>query len=261
MRIMTTNIWGDYFNNPVDVRENDVYKVYENYCPDVIGFQEVTQSWYGSDIWKKLSGEYNLIGTQLYDNFNFTPMAVKKALGILASGFEFLDDTPDTSKTITWAVLKSQDDEKVFGVCNTHFWWRYDKEEYDLIRDKNANQLSTLMKYISNRFDCPVLAFGDMNCVISHDVFKIIYPLNGVSHLYDLAEDRDNVGSNHGDPVKDSEGKFHGIPSGKDHKSCSIDHIVGYGKGYKVLRYKVIEEQYALDASDHAPVYADIQLI
>lgn len=41
MRLMTTNIWGDYFDNPVDVREDNMYKVYENYSPDVIGFQEV----------------------------------------------------------------------------------------------------------------------------------------------------------------------------------------------------------------------------
>lgn len=45
----------------------------------------------------------------------------------------------------------------------------------------------------------------------------------------------------------------------KDH-TYSIDHIVAYGEGYKVLTYKIVADQYALDATDHSPVYADIVL-
>jgi endonuclease/exonuclease/phosphatase family metal-dependent hydrolase len=42
---------------------------------------------------------------------------------------------------------------------------------------------------------------------------------------------------------------------------ASIDHIVGLGDGYKVLQYRVVEDQDALDASDHSPVFADIEFI
>ena len=37
MRIMTHNIWGDYFGNCVDERIDDALEIYRQYTPDVIG--------------------------------------------------------------------------------------------------------------------------------------------------------------------------------------------------------------------------------
>ena len=45
MRIMTSNIWGDYFGNEVDSREGQLYDVYKKYDADVIGVQEATAKW------------------------------------------------------------------------------------------------------------------------------------------------------------------------------------------------------------------------
>ena len=42
MRIMTANIWGDYFENPVSVREKDIMTVFGKYSPDVILSKEHT---------------------------------------------------------------------------------------------------------------------------------------------------------------------------------------------------------------------------
>lgn len=256
LRIMTTNIWGDYFNNPANVRKNNMYKVYENYQPDIIGFQEVENSWYKSGMFEKLAEEYTLIGTSICDNFVFVPLAFKKNFKLKANGYEYLEDTVDDSKAITWAVISNED--KTFAVCNTHFWWM-EGEEHDLIREKNAAQLSKLMKVISERFHCPVFAFGDMNSRCTSHMFTKIYPNAGISQLYDEAVEKDNVCSHHGDPVKNSDGSFTGKKTDKDH-TYSIDHIVGFGEGYKVLSYRIVEEQYALDATDHSPVYADILL-
>lgn len=257
MRIMTTNIWGNYFNNPAELRLDDMYKVYETYTPDIIGFQEVEASWYQSNLLGRLSEKYNLIGTRLYDNCNYVPMAVKKEIKILANGFEYYaDNMGDASKSLTWAVLDN--DGKIFGVCNTHFWWKTGPE-HDAAREIDAKQLCNLMKYIGERFSCPVFAFGDMNCNIKSSVFEKIYPENNIKCLYDLTSERDDVNSLHGDPERGADGKFHGKKTDKDH-TYSIDHIVALGTGFDVLRYKVVEDQYALDASDHSPVYADIEL-
>ena len=54
MRIMTSNIWGDYFNNPVELRQEGLLNVFKKYSPDVLGLQEVTKSWYESKIFKEL---------------------------------------------------------------------------------------------------------------------------------------------------------------------------------------------------------------
>ncbi|MBO5211472.1 MAG: hypothetical protein J6B80_06035 [Clostridia bacterium] len=256
MRIMTSNIWGDYFGNPVSVREGFLYEIFKKYSPDIIGMQEYTPGWYKSHMFNWLSNDYMCVGTEVQNNINYVPLVYKKEYKLRAMGYEYLENTPDATKGITWAFLKKEDGTK-FVVCNTHFWWKAGPE-HDVIRIYNARQLSELMKHLHKKYECPVLAFGDMNCVLSSDVFKI-YAENGIKHLHDLAEKKDNVCSHHGNPVLGDDGRYHGVTTSKD-KESSIDHIIALGDGFKVLEYRIIEDQIALDATDHSPVYVDIEL-
>lgn len=226
--------------------------------PDVIGFQEITVAWNESGLFEKLADEYNFVGTHILDTVSFVPLAVKKNYNLLADGFEYFDDTPDKTKAITWAVIKDDRAEKVFGVCNTHFWWMARNEEDFRIREKNAVQTAMLMQYLSKRFDCPVFAFGDMNCGRDSAVFKTIYPSFSIKHLYDCTQNRDNISSHHGDPIIGDGGVCVGKKTSDDH-THSLDHIIAYGKNFNVTQYRVVEEKYALDATDHSPVYADIE--
>lgn len=260
MRIMTTNIWGDYFNNPVLVREQNIYRVYEEYKPDVIGLQEITPGWYASNLFPWLMKDYFMVGTELTESNNYVPMAISKKYALVAKGYEPFADTPDTSKGVTWAVVKDKESQKVFGVCNVHFWWRQGETAHDTLRAKNAQQLTEVMKYILGRFQCPVFALGDMNCVRTSQVFRVVYAINGVAALIDMTEDKDTVCTIHGDPLADSEGYYHGEKTVLD-QTASIDHIMAMGSGFKVLQYRVIEDQYALDATDHSPVFADVELL
>lgn len=260
MRIMTTNIWGDYFGNPVAPRMEWIYSTYKNYSPDIIGFQEITDSWNKSGLFERLSEDYNFVGLHVLDAVNYTPVAVKKNYEMIANGFEMLEDTPDRSKVITWAVLRDKDDKKLFGVCNTHFWWMTRDDGDDRIRDKNAAQTGTLMQFVSHRFKCPVFAFGDMNCRCISTVFKVVYPVFDVKQLFEMTDNRDDVSSHHGDPVIGDGGVCTGKRTENDHTG-SIDHIVAYGSGFKVKQYRIIEDQYVLDSTDHSPVYADIDLL
>lgn len=255
MRIMTSNIWGDYFGNPVDVRIDGIYGIYKKYNPDILGFQEITKRWYESGLFERLSDEYDFVGTEICGSNNFVPFAFKKNLKLIAKGYEYLVETPDVTKGISWAVLKREDD-KVFAVCNTHFWWQTGPE-HDEIRVKNAEQLTFVMKYLKERYSCPVFAFGDMNSVLSDKVFDV-YKKNGINHLHDLALEKDNVSSHHGDPVRQEDGSYKGSTTAND-KSFSIDHIIALGDGFKTLQYRIIEEQDALDATDHSPVFVDIE--
>lgn len=255
MRIMTANIWGDYFGNPVEIRDEQIINTCKRYDPDVIGFQEITKSWYNSLLFKTLHEDYNLVGTELFDSVNYVPMAIKKNYKILNKGYEYLEETPDKSKGITWAVIEDENGKKVI-VCNTHFWWMTGPE-HDVIRVKNAHQLCNLMEMLKNRYNCPVFAFGDMNTYISSDVFKI-YKERGVIHLHDIAKDKDNVSSHHGDPVKDENGIYHGKKTERDY-NFSIDHIICLKDDIEVSQYRIIEDQDSLDATDHSLVYADVE--
>lgn len=257
MRIMTSNIWGDYFGNEVTVREDQMYSVYCKYAPDVIGIQEFTSGWYKSSLFEKLHDDYAMIGTEAYDNTNFVPLFVKKKYKLAAKGFEYLTNTPDESKAITWAVLSDSEKNVTFAVCNTHFWWVIGSE-HDKIRARNAEQLAALMKYLNEKYDCPVFAFGDMNCILTAEVFSV-YEKKGIQHLHDLAELKSDISSYHGDPVRGEDGRFHGCKTSRDYR-FSIDHIVALGDGFSTSEYRVIEDKDALDATDHSPVYADVEI-
>ncbi len=292
MRIMTSNIWGDYFNNPTVGRDEHLYGIYQKYNPDVLGFQEVTKGWYNSSLFESLRRDYYFVGIERFAANNFVPLAIKKDFSLLAKGFEYLENTPDVSKAITWAVVRRNG--VVMAFCNTHFWWmrgseseglrasvgvlEYSLEDHCRLRAQNAEQLTRLMKQIHARYSCPVFAFGDMNSVISEGVFEV-YEQNGVKRLIDLTAQRDTVCTIHGDPVKGADGAYHGRTATKEYVAAlyryfgvsektdgadsdvSIDHIVALGDSFKVLQYRVVEDQDALDATDHTPVYADIEFV
>lgn len=292
MRIMTSNIWGDFFNNPTRLRKDQLFRVYERFNPDVIGFQEAAAGWYDVDLFEKLSAQYHLVGIDCFDKTNSTPLAVKKEYKIIANGHEQLDNTPDWSKSITWAVLEKED-ERV-AVCNTHFWWMrgnepeqvkklvgvigYTFDDHCALRSNNAKQLSRLMKYLHDKYSCTVFGFGDMNATVSEDVFNV-YADSGIKKLFDLAEHKDYVCSVHGNPVRGDDGMFHGkkstvesvgelrkilcLPEDEagDGYFSSIDHVVALGDNFNVTQYRIIEDQDVLDASDHSPVYADVEFM
>ena len=255
MRIMTSNIWGDYFGNPVDIRKDNLCRVFAEFTPDVIGLQEVTPSWHKSGLLEELSKNYFLIHTNLNEFSNYVPLAVNKKYTVLSTGYEPLDDTPDKSKGITFAVI--QDGDNIFGVCNTHFWYMHGAPEHDLLREKNAYQLIALIKKIRAEYNCPVFAFGDLNCNFSSSVFSTVFADNNIVALINSAEQKDTVCSIHGDPVADQNGIYHGKKTERDYLK-SIDHIIALAPEITVKNYRVIENQYALDFSDHSPVFADV---
>ena len=259
MRIMTANIWGDYFDNPVNAREDNTFKVFQTYKPDVIGLQEVTKNWYAGNMMKKLSDQYYFVGTEIYNSDNYVPIAYKKNYTLLAKGYEPIEADGDISKALTFAVLRGEDG-KVFGTINAHYWWKNRGEKDVALRNKNALQSVDLIKYIHDRFHCPVFLFGDLNCNLSSPAFSTIFKASGLCHAFDIAKEKDDVKTCHGNPVVDENGKYHGKSVNLDY-SYSIDHILAYGDGYTINCFKVITDQYALDASDHSPVYVDVDLL
>ena len=41
---------------------------------------------------------------------------------------------------------------------------------------------------------------------------------------------------------------------------AALDHIIGTAGDYKVLDYQIVTDQAALDATDHSPVFVDLEL-
>ncbi len=258
LKLMTSNIWGDYFGNPVVVREDGIFEVIEKYNPCIIGFQETTKGWYCSRLFSKLLPEnYSFVGTELGVCENYVPFVYGKNIGFsyIAKGYELLSETPDPSKAITWAVFESMGGNVKFAVCNTHFWWKTG-EEHDILRKKNAKQLSELMTYLHTHYNCPVFAMGDMNCDRSGGIFEV-FSQYGIIHLSDIAEVVCGNASCHGDPILGDDGKYHGSKDNRPIEN-SIDHIVVLGK-VSVREYLVIDDKFVLDSTDHSPVIASVE--
>lgn len=265
---MTSNIWGDYFGNPVNEREDELYTVYSRYEPDVLGLQEATGAWHNSKLFEALKKDYTMVDIDVvackwFDENghkgakNYVPLYFKtEKYELITSGWFHYTQTDDLSKCVTYAVLRDKATQGVFGVCATHYWWMTG-EEHDLVRVNNSKELLAKMKELAKAYSCPVFAFGDLNCRISSEAFRYLMD-NGCVNMQKAAKKTSEISSHHGDPVRGEDGKYHGsiTENGAD---CSIDHIVLYGDA-EISEYNVITDREALDATDHSPVYADVTI-
>ena len=258
IRIMTSNIWGDYFGNEVQVREDQLLAIYTQYAPDVVGMQEVTPAWHASTL---MTGMENA-GYLLLDNApaginNYNAMFVNTArFTVRKSGFEQMTHTEDASKNIQWAVLIDKESEKRIAVCNAHFEYRHGPQ-YDEAREFNAEQIVWRLRFLKEKYGCvAAFAFGDMNTDTESTVFSV-YKKRGLTPLIKQADVLLTFSTYHGYPVRGEDGLFHGKTTKRPYNE-SLDHIVGMGE-YCVKDYRIITDQPALDATDHSPVFADVE--
>lgn len=254
MRIMTLNIWGVYFGNPVEERIDAIEATLRKYSSDVFGLQEACWRWRGSELYERLSDEYTIIT----EENDYTPLFFKTAnFNLTDSGHFLYANTPDESKGVTWAVLEEKKSGKKLGVLNTHLWWKTG-EEHDLIREQNATELFAKMQEIKDKYgDIPVFAFGDLNSRAYMRAMKYLNK-NGVVSSYEIAENFSPNSSHHGDPVRDEQGIYRGKTT-EAPKEESLDHIVTFKEFSGIKEQKVVEDQIILDATDHSPVYIDFE--
>ena len=79
LRIMTSNIWGDYFGNPPHERDDALVEVFLRYLPDALSLQEVTPNWWKSRLFKRLEGEYAVVEGKGPDQTNYIPLLYRPA--------------------------------------------------------------------------------------------------------------------------------------------------------------------------------------
>lgn len=258
---MSSNIWGDYFGNEVAVRDRQLEEIYRKYLPDIIGLQEMTQNWWRSPVWKELKDEYEFVPVPTEGKLNYTPILYrKKVLGVIDSGWFLYHEELDCSKGYTWAVFKIYETEELFTVFNTHFMWTKAETDilaFDTIRRYNAMELNNAMKKISEIYDCKVFFMGDLNCPEDSLAWKYLNKEGWITS-YSLAQECSEECSEHGDPQRGVDGRYHGKLTDES-KEYSIDHI-GVKKGTVVYKQVAVIDQAALDATDHTPIYADIMI-
>ena len=119
VRILSSNIWGNYFGNEIAVREDQLLDVFRRYAPDVLGMQEATKSWRESALFRELCADYEFVDTGAFTEANYTPLAYRREFfDLVDGGFVSFEDTPDSSKSFTWAVLEYKGTGKRFGALS-----------------------------------------------------------------------------------------------------------------------------------------------
>ena len=275
MRFLSFNIWGDYFKNPVSERDAAIEATIRQYDPDVISLQEVTPKWWESPMFSNLSSSYGIVRGDEEDalrrggvkvkkharQINHEPLLYKKArLALIDSGLDFFHLRLGAEKSVTWAVLEDKKDKKRFIAFATHFWYKGNGAESDVIREYNALQIMWRISELRHKWgNLPVIGGGDLNSYpdsLAHDVFI----RHGFVNAADAADVRSPYRSHHGDPKRGADGKYHGsLPQKDDLAKFSIDHVL-YTAGVHGLKHEIGRDQMALDATDHSPVLVEFEL-
>jgi len=259
VRIMSSNIWGDYFGNEIAVREDQLFDTFERYAPDVLGMQEATTNWRQSALFRNLAREYEFIDTGLFTDNNYTPLLYRrKFFDLIDSGFTKFSDTPDNSKSFTWAVLQYKQNGKQFGAISTHWWWKnIGRAEDDALRVSNAAEVTQLALELVEKYGIPVFAFGDFNSRYACPSIAYLRE-QGWKYAQEEAEVTMAVSTHHGDPKRGEDGLYHGEATLRTAEN-SIDHIVYLGNA-SPIEFRVVEDQDALDATDHSPIWCDFEI-
>ncbi len=257
IRLMSSNIWGDYFGNEVEGRDRQLQGIYLKYLPDVLGLQEMTRSWWASPVWKDMEDTYRFVEADTHNKLNFTPLLYRPdRLALIDSGWQLYHEELDASKGFTWGVFETRESARRLAVFNTHFMWP-NGTEYDVIRRYNALEMDIAMKRTAQKYGCPVFFMGDLNCTVDSLAWRF---LNGTGWVtsFCAADEFSPVSSHHGDPVRGEDNRYHGQTT-EAPKEKSIDHI-GLSAASRVLRQAVVIDTDALDATDHSPIYVDLAL-
>lgn len=255
IRLMTSNIWGDYFGNDVVPRAGQLMSIYQKYAPDVLGLQEVTVNWWKTTLFTDLAADYEQVQAELGGKNNYTPLFYRRdRFELLESSRYLFHECLDPSKGWTCGVFRERATGGRFAVLCTHFWWK-PKAEDDVIRFYNAKDMVTEMHRIMAKYACPVFFMGDLNCGMPSLAWDYFLS-QGWRSAYQCTADFSNFSTEHHDPIKGEDGFYHGKTTDEP-VGLSLDHI-GIPEGVTVRRHYAVTDQAALDATDHSPVFADI---
>ena len=259
VRILSSNIWGNYFGNEIAVREDQLLDVFRRYAPDVLGMQEATKSWRESALFRELCADYEFVDTGAFTQANYTPLVYRREFfDLVDGGFVSFEDTPDSSKSFTWAVLEYKGTGKRFGALSTHWWWKnIGKAEDDALRVSNAAKVTELARALVEKYNIPVFAFGDFNSRYACPSIAYLRE-NGWKFAQEDASVTMQVSTHHGDPVRGEDNLFHGEATLRTAEH-SIDHIIFMGAA-SPIEFRVVEDQDALDATDHSPIWCDFEI-
>lgn len=257
LRVMSHNIWCGEVHN----RDLHLAAIYKRYLPDVLGLQEMTPNLYDSRLLSLIEDEYELLRhEEAPGNVDNTPLLIRRGkFNVIEHGWHLYRGLNNhKSKSLAWAVLERKEDGLRFGAVSTHFWWRKGPES-DLAREDDVYQMMAFVNYMKVKYNIPVVTMGDWNCTMGSLAYKAAFAAGGLDVRLLAKDHSDLLHAHHPYAVYNPEtDEYENGP--KPVGSCinAIDHMFVFGeKGFDISEFHVVNEQEALDTSDHCPIYMD----
>ncbi len=265
-RVMFFNVLGncDISLYPTAQRNQTAAEALIAMSPDAFGLQECSPNSRGADsIVRTLTAAGYAEAPVTANNsngVNYTPLFYKKdKFNIIECGYHLYDDGQnDKSKSITWAVLEDKSNGKRFAVCSTHYSY---KSEASAARMKDSQQLIALNEQIKQKYNCPVISGGDLNCKTPTSEYKALIS-GGFSDMQKLAAVTEDSNTTHTYPEYDTDaGLYLKIYRPAKTYVDAIDHAMLYnGENVKVNLFDVLTLEYTLISADHCPLLVDFDL-
>ena len=284
VRLMTHNVWECDDNSPkwkeagndcsAETRTQGFLRLYDETCPDVVGFQEMTSRMisYMSQELINRNKKYTFIwggyAPIMYNSEKFE--LIDSEWELYPEQIEGLGGPFNNDKRKSWivAVFRIKENGKIFAYATTHLWWKRNPAKEEEIGQwnvqPNSNEarawqmellMSKLEKY-SKKYDCPMILTGDMNTPFNSKPIKTAIA-NGFLPARDLATDfADNTMGYHYCYPDRYETFYYDAPF-----EAAIDHVmVKNVKEKSIKNFVRYSPDYYFPLSDHSPAYIDIEL-
>ncbi len=264
LRIMTLNI--NCSDNDAKNRYEPIRNVVADYHPDIMCFQECNKAQYRNVI-SQLTDKYGVATTYHSDGrtYVYTPILyLKSKYEVVEAGADWLRDryTGTNTKSIAYAVLKSRDTGKIFGVINLHgaycsstYAGYEDKTKAELNaianewREGNVRQIIEVQTELEGKYGkIPILHTADYNFNSTSTPYRMMTD-------FGLTEAEVSATGSRVTGIKTTHTVGAKAVAGK-----SIDHIFYNADRITALTHHIGNDtDNDLHASDHLPVWADIK--
>ncbi len=227
----------------VTTKADQIVAILRDYNPDLFGLQEVQKK--HSEYYAQELGEYDYA---YFDNdgttYNSQPIYYKRdKFELLASGIKWISDTPNVrskydisayTRSFTYVYLKDKATKDQFLMVNTHV---------DYVDAANQVQVAKIIELTREMYpDTPIFYIADWNMNKTQRGYAVMGEM-GMKATEEFLPDAKKDGTMVGSTVAID--------------FCFVDTKYWKGTDYKVIN----DHQYSETASDHYPVFTEIERI
>lgn len=268
IRVMSFNVLVDIWSDTPAVKGRDttVAKTLMYYAPDIVGLQEASATWHKNLKSLLKNTPYKLICTEheyvhdKYGNLNFVPILYNsETLALKDSGTrEYTSAHTKYMRTISWALFEKVEGKEQFIVVNTHYEApgknAEEKAEYLEYRKKQTADMIKFLGELEAKYDLPILLTGDFNTTEGND------KTGHHSPYWNIINSGMHEAKYTADVINRACSTWHELGvSVSTAPAGSFDHIFGNDK-VKFTYFNTLVDKMLIDAADHCPIYADVEL-